>query len=56
MVLRGGACHIEREQGRRVLDGSICSVSETCVCLSQGDIKFERDRGAPIRLSGASDS
>ena len=55
MVLRG-ACHIEREQGRRVLDGSICSASETCVCVNQGDIKFERDRGAPIRLSGASDS
>ena len=52
----GGACHIEREQGRRVLDGSICSASETCVCVNQGDIKFERDRGAPIRLSGASDS
>ena len=24
MVLRGGACHMEREQGQRVLDGSIC--------------------------------
>ena len=46
----------EREQGRRVLDGSICSMRETCVCVNQGDIKFERDRGAPIRLSGASDS
>ena len=50
MVLRGGACHTEREQGWRVLDGSICSASETCVCVNQGDIKFERDRGAPIRL------
>ena len=55
MVLRGGACHIESEQGQRVLDGSICSASETCVCVKQGDIKFERDRGAPIRLSGVSD-
>ena len=51
-----GACHIEREQGRRMLDGSICSASETCVCVNQGDIKFDRYRGAPIRLSGASDS
>ena len=55
MVLRG-ECHIEREQGRRVLDGSMYSASETCVCVNQGDIKFERDRGAAIRLSGASDS
>ena len=47
---------MEREQGRRVLDGSICSASETCVCVNQGDIKFERDRGALIRLSGALDS
>ena len=33
----------------------LCSVSEICVCVNQGDIKFERDRGAPIRLSGVSD-
>ena len=26
------------------------------VCVNQGDIKFERDSGARIRLSGASDS
>ena len=34
----------------------LCSASEICVCVNQGDIKFERDRGALIRLSGASDS
>ena len=34
----------------------LCNASETCVCVNQGDIKFERDRGAPIRLSCASDS
>ena len=34
---------MEREQGRRVLDGSICSASKTCVCVNQGEIKFERD-------------
>ena len=53
MVLRG-VSHIERERGQSVLDGSICSASETCVCVNQRDIKFERDRGAPIRLRGAS--
>ena len=55
MVLRGCVSH-RGEQGRRVLDGSICSAGETCVCVNQGDIKFERDRGAPIRLSSALDS
>ena len=30
--------------------------SETCVCVNQGDIKFERDRGASIWLRGVSDS
>ena len=34
----------------------LCSASETCVCANEGDIKFVRDRGAPIRLSAASDS
>ena len=34
----------------------LCSTSETCVCVNQGDIKFERDKGAPLRLSGVSDS
>ena len=34
---------MEREQGRRVLDGSICKASEICVCVNQGDIKFEID-------------
>ena len=47
---------MEREQGQRVLDESICSVSETCLCVNLGDIEFERDTGASIRLSGASDS
>ena len=49
-------CHIEREQVWRVLDGFICSMSETCACVNQEDIKFEKGRGAPIMLSGASDS
>ena len=44
--------HGERTRVENVGWVYMYSVSETCVCVNQGDIKFERDRGAPIRLSG----
>ena len=48
--------HRERTREESVGWVYMYSASETCVCVNQGDIKFERDRGAPIRLRGASDS
>ena len=48
--------HGERTRAENVGWVYMYSTSETCVCVNQGDIKFERERGAPIRLSGASDS
>ena len=46
--------HGERTRAESVGWVYMYIASETCVCVNQGDIKFERDRGAPIRLSGAS--
>ena len=56
MVLRGYMSHRERTRAESVGWFFMYSVCETCVCMNQGEIKFERDRGALIRLSGASDS
>ena len=56
MVLTGCVSHGERTRAESVGWVYMYSASETCVCVNQGDIKFESDRGAPIRLSGASDS
>ena len=52
----GCVSHRERTRAESVGWVYMYSASETCVCVNQGDIKFERGRGAPIRLSGASDS
>ena len=48
--------HRDRTRAEIVGGVYMYSASEICVCVNQGDIKFERDRGDPIRLSGASDS
>ena len=55
-LLGGCLSHRERTRAESVGWVYMYSASGTCVWVNQGDIKFGRDRGAPIRLSGASDS
>ena len=48
MVLRGGCVsHGERTRAESVGWVYMYSASETCVCVNQGDIKFEREIEEP---------